>query len=110
MELKEKRTGFPIDTGNRFGAGAALGVAWLVSPPEPGEPLERCEVLNLLAALSIVIGADADEIEAAKRALREGPDTGVKTRADRGVERDGWRGRPRPIDGSCEIGGDANRA
>jgi hypothetical protein len=74
-------------TSNRFGVGAALGATWMVAPPEPAEPLTRDEVLNLLAALTIVTDVTPEELGLAIRALREGPDEGP-TRADvRGLER-----------------------
>ena len=74
-------------TSNRFGVGAALGSTWMVAPPEPGEPLERDEVLNLLAALTIVTGARPEELAAAVRALRGGPDTGPTRAEARALER-----------------------
>jgi hypothetical protein len=80
-------TTLPFDTSNRFGVATAAGDVWLVSPPEPAEPLDRSEVLNLIASLAAAVEATPEEIEAARVALRAGPDGGPKSHLDRLEER-----------------------
>jgi hypothetical protein len=74
-------------TSNRFGVGAGLGLTWMTDPPEPGEPLDRDEALNLLAALTLVTGITPEELDGAVRALREGPDAGPTAPSQRALER-----------------------
>jgi len=50
------------DARNPFGVGANLGLTWMINPPQPGEPLERAEVLLLIAALSAAVNVTPEEL------------------------------------------------
>jgi len=60
------------DARNPFGVGANLGLTWMINPPQPGEPLERAEVLLLIAALSAAVNTTPEELAKALGIIAEG--------------------------------------